>query len=194
MEEKIVLDKESFKALAADTRVKILKMLYSRRHMQSEIAASMNLAVPSVKEHLDALVKAGLVERIDDGHKWKYYSLTQKGKAVLDPEQKRIWIVLSVFALSVAGGLTAWGRILLNRFYNPAAPEMAALKTTADAAGTEMMLYSAETTAQAAPTLTLGMIVYGVWLLLLLGMLAYSYIQRRRYLGADLNNSKAINK
>lgn len=189
MEEKIVLDRESFKALAADTRVKILKILSKRRHMQAELATELSLAVPSVKEHLDALVKAGLIERIDDGHKWKYYALTPKGKAVLDPEQKRIWIVLSLFVLSVAGGLAAWGRTLLARFYNPQpAVETFAMKAAADSAmEAAPMMAEAAGTAQAAAPFPWAIIVYGVWLALLLGLLVYSYLQRRKYLGASLH-------
>ncbi|HSU73063.1 MAG TPA: winged helix-turn-helix domain-containing protein [Candidatus Binatia bacterium] len=189
MEEKIVLDRESFKALAADTRVKILKLLHKRRHMQAEIAAELGLAIPSVKEHLDALAKAGLVERKDDGHKWKYYELTKKGKAVLDPEQKRIWIVLSLFILSVAGGLAAWGRTLLAPFYNPQATMMA--KSAAPEAASLAM---DATTAQVAHPFPWTLVIYGAWLALLLLVLVYSLVQRRKYLGESLTKSQSINK
>jgi len=101
----IRLDKETFKALASGTRVDVLKLLNQRRHMQSEIAASLGLSVPTVKEHLAALEKAGLVERHDEGRKWKYYSLTNKGKGVLNPEEMKIWIVLAMLVLSVVGGI-----------------------------------------------------------------------------------------
>jgi DNA-binding transcriptional ArsR family regulator len=105
MEQTITIDKETFKALAADTRVKILKFLDMRRHTQSELSASLNLSVPTVKEHLDALEKAKLVSKIEEGYKWKYYELTEKAKCVLDPERKKVWIVLSLLILSVASGI-----------------------------------------------------------------------------------------
>ncbi|MEM3154523.1 MAG: metalloregulator ArsR/SmtB family transcription factor [Candidatus Woesearchaeota archaeon] len=115
----IRLDKETFKALASATRVDVLKLLNHRRHMQSEIAASLNLSVPTVKEHLAALEKAGLVERHDEGRKWKYYSLTKKGKGVLNPEEMKIWIVLATLVFSVVGGIFASFRM----FAQTAAPE-----------------------------------------------------------------------
>src|SRR5574342_492269 len=133
----IRLDKETFKALASGTRVDVLKLLNQRRHMQSEIAASLNLSVPTVKEHLAALEKAGLVERHDEGRKWKYYSLTSKGKGVLNPEEMKIWIVLSMLVFSVVGGI--WSS--LKMFAQPVAAPMAEAK----------MALSLEATTEAAP-------------------------------------------
>ena len=98
-----MLDQATFKALAAGTRVKILKTLGQRRHTQSELSAVLNISVPTAKEHLAALEKAGLVNRNEEGRKWIYYSLTEKAKCVLDPERKRLWIVLGFFLASVAG-------------------------------------------------------------------------------------------
>ena len=119
----IRLDKETFKALASETRVDVLKVLGQRRHMQSEIAASLSLSVPTIKEHLDALEKAGLVERHEEGRKWKYYSLTKKGKGVLNPEEMKIWIVLGTFILSVVGGIATIAKI----FVQPVQPAQAKL-------------------------------------------------------------------
>lgn len=102
-EPKIVLDQATFKALAAGTRVKILKTLEQRRHTQSELSAVLSISVPTAKEHLAALESAGLVRRNEEGRKWIYYSLTEKAKCVLDPERKRLWIVLGFFLASVAG-------------------------------------------------------------------------------------------
>ena len=73
--------------------------------MQSELSFELNLSVPTVKEHLNALEQAGLVERHDEGRKWKYYSLTKKGKAVLQPQETTILLVLGLFILSVIGGI-----------------------------------------------------------------------------------------
>ncbi len=106
-EQKIVLDQETFKALATGTRVKILKTLDKRRHTQSELSAVLDISVPTAKEHLSALEKAGLVKRHEEGRKWIYYSLTEKSKCVLDPERKRLWIVLGFFLASIAGTFIA---------------------------------------------------------------------------------------
>ncbi len=82
--------------------------------MQTEIAQELNLAVPTIKEHLLALESAELVQMNDDGHKWKYYSLTKKGSSILEPkeEQQQMWIALGVFVAVVIGGIVSWIREL----------------------------------------------------------------------------------
>ncbi len=127
----IRLDKETFKALASTTRVDVLKLLARRRHMQSELAAELNLSVPTVKEHLFALERAGLVERHEEGRKWKYYSLTKKGEGVLHPEETKIWIVLSMLVFSVIGGIVTYFRTF--------APPVAEAKMAMVAPGLESM-------------------------------------------------------
>jgi DNA-binding transcriptional ArsR family regulator len=109
-DEKITLDRESFRALASDTRVSILKSLGRRRKMLTELAKELGMSPSTVKEHMDSLSKAGLAVMIDDGHKWKYYELTGKGKNVLNPGQTKIWIMLSI---SVIGMLVASQGIIL---------------------------------------------------------------------------------
>jgi len=99
-EEKITLDRNTFKTLASDTRVGILKSLTVRRKTLSELAREYKMSVSTVKEHLDQLVNADLIEQKDEGHKWKYYELTRKGKGVLNPEDKKIWVLLSVSAVA----------------------------------------------------------------------------------------------
>lgn len=99
----ISLDKETFKALAGETRVQILKELNERRKTQSELAAKLNLSAPTVNEHLLLLKKASLVEEIDDGHKWKYFSLTRKGKSIFNPGDAKIMLVLSVLSVAFVG-------------------------------------------------------------------------------------------
>ncbi len=100
-DEKITLDRESFKALASDTRVSILKSLDERRKMLTELSKQLGMSPSTVKEHMDNLSKAGLVVQIDDGHKWKYYELTRKGESILNPVDTRIWIILSVSILAM---------------------------------------------------------------------------------------------
>lgn len=102
------LDTQTFKALSSETRVEILKLLGARRHTQSEIASRLSMSAPTVKEHLAALSKAGLVESHDEGRKWKYFSLSKKGRGVLYPQELRIWIVLSALVFSVVGGILTY--------------------------------------------------------------------------------------
>ncbi len=143
----IRLDKETFKALASGTRVDILKLLGQRRHMQTEIAAALSLSTPTVKEHLDALEKAGLVERHEEGRKWKYYSLTKKGKGVLNPEEMKIWIVLALLVFSVAGGL--W--TMMKSFAGTAVPEAQMMAKTMDAGAESLSMMAAPLTPAPAP-------------------------------------------
>lgn len=94
-DDKIVLDRKSFEALAVDTRVKILKSLKERRKTLTEIAKEQKMSVSGIKEHLEILEKTGLIEKIDDGHKWKYYELTKKGKDIVGPKEVKVMILLS---------------------------------------------------------------------------------------------------
>lgn len=102
MEDKITLDRETFKALAIDTRVSILKKLDERFQLTlTDLANELEMAPSTIKEHLDKLVSAGLIQQLDKGMKWKYYRLTPKGKKILNPYEKRVWIVLTVSILAL---------------------------------------------------------------------------------------------
>jgi len=92
---KITLDRETFKALAVDSRVKILRILDDRQHTLTDLAQELDMAPSTIKEHLDTLVAAGLIKQVDKGMKWKYYRLTSKGKELLNPYEKKVWIVLA---------------------------------------------------------------------------------------------------
>jgi DNA-binding transcriptional ArsR family regulator len=101
MEDKITLDRKTFKTLASDTRVGILKSLARRRKMLTELSKEFGMSPSTIKEHLDNLSRAELVVQMDEGHKWKYYELTGKGKDVLNPGETKIWIVLVLSAIAI---------------------------------------------------------------------------------------------
>ena len=82
-----------------------MKFLDKRRYTQSELSGELKLSVPTVKEHLDALEKAGLVKKLEEGYKWKYYALTEKSKCLLDPERKKVWILLTSLLISLTAGI-----------------------------------------------------------------------------------------
>src|SRR5437879_1781490 len=105
---KITLDQESFKALASDVRVGILKHLDARRETVTDLSNLMALSKPTLLEHLEKLQSAGLVKRVDEGRKWIYYELSDKGRKILHPE--RVAITL---ALGVAVALAAIGAFLV---------------------------------------------------------------------------------
>src|SRR5690348_15384032 len=105
---KITLDQESFKALASDVRVGILKRLDVRRETVTDLSNLMTLSKPTLLEHLEKLQSAGLVKRLDEGRKWIYYELSDKGRKILHPE--RVAITL---ALGIAVALAAIGAFLV---------------------------------------------------------------------------------
>ena len=107
MEQQVILDDKSFKALSAESRVSILKNLQERRMTLSELSKRLHLETSTVKEHCTVLEHADLVTLIDEGRKWKYYELTIKGKKVLMPsfmEEVKVLIVLCI-GLIIFGGI-----------------------------------------------------------------------------------------
>jgi len=102
---KITIDKETFKALASDARLEILKTLDGRKMNLSEISRKTNLNKATVHEHLTKLVGAGLVKKIErEGHKWTYYKLSWKGSNLLHPENTKIVVMFSLaFVLLING-------------------------------------------------------------------------------------------
>ena len=62
----VKLGRHSMKALSQDTRVDIMKLLDERNHTQTEIAEALGMSAPSVKEHVEGLVKAGLIEKLEE--------------------------------------------------------------------------------------------------------------------------------
>ena len=83
--DKIIMDNKSFRALSAQSRVGILNRLKERRMTLSELSNKLALKNSTVKEHCDLLLDAQLVKKIDEGRKWKYYELTNKGKQIIEP-------------------------------------------------------------------------------------------------------------
>ncbi|MFH1237310.1 MAG: winged helix-turn-helix domain-containing protein [Candidatus Aenigmatarchaeota archaeon] len=158
-DEKITLDRQVFKTLASGTRVDILKSLDQRRKTLSELARQFNMSVSTVKEHLDNMVAVELIVQMDDGHKWKYYDLTKKGKAVLHPEDKKVWILLGVSVLGmIVLTLDAFRNSFMTAFgtYAAASQMYAASDAATESGG--MLMGAAKTageraaeTAQAAP-------------------------------------------
>jgi len=103
---KITLDRETFKALASDTRLDILKVLDGKHLGLNEIAKVTNLNKATLHEHLTKLNEAGLIKRSErDGHKWVYYRLTWKGESLLHPENTRIVVLFTTTFLALAAGI-----------------------------------------------------------------------------------------
>ena len=100
--ENIVISRKDFRALASETRAQIIKLLQERKHTLSELSKKLNLSNPTVKQHLDILQQATLVELEDEGRKWKYYALTRKGKNILlEQPQKPFVILLAITTIAM---------------------------------------------------------------------------------------------
>ncbi len=78
-----VLGSDVFRTLSSDTRVEMLHALNQRRKTLSELAKEAEISLPGAKQHLERLEEAGLVRKLDEGRKWKYYELTGLGKRII---------------------------------------------------------------------------------------------------------------
>ncbi len=124
---KITLDQESFKALASDVRVGILKRLDVRRETVTDLSNLLSLSKPTLLEHLEKLQSAGLVKRIDEGRKWIYYGLSDKGRKILHPERVAITLALGTAVALAAIGVflvlsVGFGGLTAAPAYNASAP------------------------------------------------------------------------
>ncbi len=134
---KITLDQESFKALASEVRVEVLKRLDERRQTVTDLSNLLGLSKPTLLEHLEKLQAAGLVKRMDEGRKWVYYELSDKGRKILHPERVSIVIALATAIALLAVGIVAllasagWGLLQAPSTDGPYAPPEAAREAQA---------------------------------------------------------------
>ncbi len=96
MDEKITIDKATLKAIASDTRLDIIKQLDRKKQTLSDLSKVLKLSGPTIKEHLEVLASAGLVKKEESPRKWKYYSLTFKGKQLLRPNETKLFLALLI--------------------------------------------------------------------------------------------------
>jgi DNA-binding transcriptional ArsR family regulator len=112
---KVTIDRDTFKALASDARLEILKALDGRRMNLSEISRKTNLNKATVHEHLGKLVGVGLIKKIErEGHKWTYYKLSWKGANLLHPENTKIVIMFGLAFVLLINGI-----VLLTWYVTP---------------------------------------------------------------------------
>ncbi|MBI4015442.1 MAG: winged helix-turn-helix transcriptional regulator [Candidatus Aenigmarchaeota archaeon] len=99
------IDRETIKALASESRLNILKNLSERRKMPAELQKSLGLSGSTIIEHLNILEKNSLVKRVETGHKWVYYELTEKGQSLIKPRfPTQFVIVLALGVVFAFGG------------------------------------------------------------------------------------------
>ncbi len=160
---KITLDQESFKALASDVRVGILKRLDVRRETVTDLSNLIALSKPTLLEHLEKLQNAGLVKRVDEGRKWIYYELSDKGRKILHPERVAITLALSA---AVVLAMIGAAYVLLSTWAQMAArgplPNQPAFPDALQSAATALALVVLPFVLSAfCVVLALGLRVYG---------------------------------
>jgi DNA-binding transcriptional ArsR family regulator len=128
--DRIVLDRESFKALAVDSRINILKHLDERPHTLTELAAVLSLSHGTVKEHLEVLESSSLILKQDEGRKWKYYTLTDKGRTLVNPRGATVFFS---FMFSLIATLILGLSLMIRTFLESKSDNFMMLRTESDA-------------------------------------------------------------
>jgi DNA-binding transcriptional ArsR family regulator len=104
-EPQITLDRKSFKALASETRIRVLKALDTRQKTLSELSKALGMSKPTLLKHLERLIHADLIVKKEDHRKWVYYRITGKGKNILHPERVKIMVLLSTAVISLCSAI-----------------------------------------------------------------------------------------
>ena len=87
----VKMESRFFKALADETRIKILKLLSLRRMCVCEIMVALNLTQPTASHHLRILENVGIVKDEREG-KWIFYSIANPKMAnILERIEKDIF-------------------------------------------------------------------------------------------------------
>jgi DNA-binding transcriptional ArsR family regulator len=118
--DKITLDQDTFKVLASETRIGLLKKLDKTQMTVSDLARTMKMSKATLFEHLEKLINVGLIKKKEDDRKWVYYKLTWKGKNILHPERTKIAIVLTIFILAF---IILSSFLIITESYNRFIPE-----------------------------------------------------------------------
>lgn len=104
---KVTLNRDTFKALASDTRLDILKALDGNKTTLSDLSKTTGLNKATLHEHLNKLTEAGLVKKKGrEGHKWVYYTLTWTGESLLHPENTKIVVMFATTVLALVAGIS----------------------------------------------------------------------------------------
>lgn len=147
----IKLSPETFRALASETRLDLLKALDTRKRTGTELAEELGLNKATVHEHLQVLIAVGLVRRLDEGRKWIYHELTWEGRNLLHPQESAVFrVLLGLGTLLGAGSILQIGKALgwwlVDR---TSSGEDLSIESQPSADGTEMA--GAEDSAMLAP-------------------------------------------
>ena len=181
-QQKIPLDRPTLKALAGDTRIKILKLLDKKALTQSDLAQELKMKLPTVGEHLRSLEHAELVDREKTERKWKYYSLTNKARILLHPHTGALWFIFGVFILGAAA--TVATAVSYFSGLAPYASKARAMEAEAAPVAEALAADAAVETVGKDPTLMM-LIMLCVFTIIVL-VLLISLLKRHGWLGKSL--------
>jgi len=97
------LDRSTIKLLASDTRADVIKSLGSRRKTLTELSRELRLSPATLSEQMEKLERGGLVKKIDEGRKWKYYELTRRSRDFSRPQTPIMLVITSLVVILFAG-------------------------------------------------------------------------------------------
>lgn len=176
MVDKIQLNREALKAIVADSRYDIIKLLSEKDYTLSEISEKLKLSKPTVKEHLEVLCKNGIICKEDTERKWKYFSLTEIGSAVIQKKEVKVLFVFMLNAIILVGTV-AFGFI---RYIFPKKVETFGTARVMSAE-VEMVAHTAMDTAAATfPTEIVAFITFLTIISFTTGLLLGLYIKKQK--------------
>jgi DNA-binding transcriptional ArsR family regulator len=99
----------SIQDIFTTSRTRILSQLKSRPHTVSELSRVTGYSKPTLFYHLERLLETGMVKRVENGRKWVYYELTEKGRRIIKQD---IALMVSFLVAGISAILAATYRLL----------------------------------------------------------------------------------
>lgn len=92
----------SLQDIFTTSRSRILSQLKARPHTISELSRITGYSKPTLAYHLDKLCESGMVKRVENGRKWVYYELTEKGRKLIKQDTALlVSFILAAFASAI---------------------------------------------------------------------------------------------
>lgn len=150
MENNVTIDRQTLKALVVESRLDILKLLVEKSYTLSDIAELLNLKKSTVSEHLKVLESADLIKKEETKRKWKYYSLTFKGRKLVQPKEVAVMFAFAINAIALLGAIGFYIRQMVSSTAVVAQDSVMEVRSMVADAGPESAMMAAETTTAAA--------------------------------------------
>ncbi|MBU5688248.1 MAG: winged helix-turn-helix domain-containing protein [Candidatus Aenigmatarchaeota archaeon] len=98
---------EIIKVINSEAKMNILRELSKGQKTPTDLSRKLGKVKSTIVEHLDELVRLGLVAKIEEeGRKWVFYSLTKDGYRVLESRPKIYELILPSSVLSLVIGVS----------------------------------------------------------------------------------------